>query len=762
LGVIAVLEKMRRREGREIWKMQEHLEEGVERDLGTANRVARHLLVNSGKVHTEGEQMAIRVEKRKCIVYLTGRFHFEKAALKRLREEVDGLLTGLQAELQHYIESEALELSPLASALAVCKDLLDHYFPSLVRSELFCKKGSRMEGYKLLDPCKLLSQQLGTSLRLAPTYQVLSDMHRWLSSVGNDVDVSSFQRMPEECRRICISLGQEEMSYFHSNQLHFVLPLAGELISQAYSIRAQVLHLLRDVNDAEELGALQTYAVVGNTTAVVLHREGRYRDCMQLLRCSLTVREHLRECEVSLPQLYSNLAAVKDSLDDDYGAAKAKQREWELLPDRDSPTPQSVDTVYKVGAHYLNALHFRKAETWALKAVEMAHSMQPVHNMAKFLTINLLAETYFAMQEPGRAADHFKQAIDLCFQVGAANEPFAKVCAQLALCEAELQHFDQAELLFAQASEHDQASSDIYYGLYLLQVEKVNAARSVFWRVLGKQRVLKAMVGLSTAAVYQEKLGEALMWARRMYRFNSGAEPRIIHCYCEALADIEIAGRNYRAALMWLDKAEKVQESLQIPVNGHRKRQRALVLLGLHRTDEAEGILEDNCNISQSKDPNSLETGRDLAALGALYLQCSRLLEAEEHLERAIVVLEKALPQHSALATALTDLGYVHLLQQKYAPAVTFLTKAAAMEEALRPDHSHLAHIYRLLAWMDKEAGNSEAAYEHYVKALRILWTKDFARPKAAETCRNLAELCEIAGKREEAKHYEELASRFL
>lgn len=763
LGVVAVLEKMRKLERREIWKMQEHLEEQIERSIGTANRAARCLLVNSGTMLTEDEQRAIRAEKRKCVLHLAGQFTFEKAALKRLRQEVDDLLAGLQAELQQYIESSALELSPLASALAACEDLLDHYFPSLVRSELFCQKEGRVEGYKHLQPSELLSQMLGTCLRLAPVYRILRDLRHRISSVGNDVDVSPFQLIPAECRRLCVVLESEEPSYFYCNDLGYTVPLGGELMNQAYSIRAQVLRIFRDANDEEELRTLQTYTTTGTSKAVALHREGRYEDARQLVRCRLTVREQLRECDVSLSQLYSNLAAVKNALDDDYGAAKDKQRAWELLPDRDISTLECVDTLYKVGIHYFNALHLRKAEIWAQKAMKMAHSMQPTHNMAKFLTLRLLGEIYISMKEPGKAADYFQKAIDLCFQVGAANEPFAKVCAQLALCEAELQHYDQAELHFAQAIEHDQTSSSIYYGLYLLEVEKINAARSVLCRLLRENgKCLKVFVALASAAVYQENLVEALMWARRAYRLHRGTEVRTVNCYCEALADIEIARRNYRTALMWLDKADKVQESLQMPVNLHSKRQRALALLGLHHTDEAELILLDNYAKNQSKDPTSLESGRDLAVLGALYLQCSRLVEAEEHLERAKAVLEKVLPQHSALSQALMSLGHVHLLQQRYESAVSFLTKAAEMEGNLRPGHSNLAQIYRLLAWIAKERGNCEEAFEHYAKALQILWNKDFARPKAAETCRNIAEMCEIAGKMEEARYYEEVASHFL
>lgn len=762
-GAIKVLVKIEKQEIAATWKIMNFFNASFVANIGKANLLARHLLANRSGRLTEGEIAAIKAIKNKTVVYSAAENAFQKAVLRRLREEVKSVIGKLRAELLQHIDSESLELSPLASALVVCKDMLKHYLPCLIDSELLLKMPNVLQEVKHIDFLMLLREPLSLCLRLIPFSNSLTAMRDRFSNQGNDIDMSAFQHMPGECRRTCAALEQEAPMWFYSSEERCIVNLAQELASQAYSIRARVLLMTTGTNDVEDLGELQSYAFAKNAGAVVAHSNQKFRECLQMVRDSLAVREHLRECEVSLEQVYSNLAAVSDTINDDHRAAVAKKRCWELFPGRDLPVAETVDMVHKIGSHYLKAGEFTEAEAWLNKAVSMSKSMQPENPRALFITLNSQADAYNLLEQQEKAANCFRSALELCFRVGAAPKPLAQLFVRLALCEQKLQHFEDAEVMISQGIESHEKAIALPRAIYLKRLEKINEAKSILLRLIRrKPKLLTSTLVLCDISVYQESFPEAYYWAL-MFQRRCPIEKHCRLAYA-AIADIELARRNYEEALLWFDREALAVKALPrgFPVEGERIRKRGIALVGLNRYEEAEVVLKQALAKDTAILPESHEAGKDLAALGMMYVQCARLSEAEDYLGQAVLILEKGLPQQSALAMALTDLAKIFMKKEDFEGAEERLRKAVAIDEALRPGHSHLGETYHLLADVLRRLERLDEAVEIYLKAVAILAVKKFAQVETGEICQALAELCAIQGRGEEASYYAELTKSYL
>ena len=762
-GTVKVLAKLEQQELAATWKLMNFFNASFVESIGKANLLARHLLANCSGRLTEGDLAAIKAIKKKSVVYSAAENAFQKAVLRRLREEVKSAIGKLRAELLQHIESESLELSPLASAMVVCKDMLKHYLPRLIDSELLLKMPNVQQKIKHIDFMVLLRESLSLCLRLLPFSDSLQAMRDRFSNQGNDVDMSVFQHIPGECRRMCAALEQEAPMWFYSSEEHCLVNLAEELASHAYRIRARVLLMARSTNDVEDLGELQSYAFAKNAGAVVAHSNQKFRECLQMVRDSLAVREHLRECEVSLEQVYSNLAAVSDTINDDHRAAVAKKRSWELSPGRDLPLAETVDMVHKIGSHYLKASEFTEAEGWLSKAVAMSKSMQPENPRALFITLNSHAEAYILLEQQEKAANCLRSALELCFRVGAAPKPLAQLFTKLALSEQKLQHFEDAEVMISQGIESHEKTIALPRAIYLKRLEKINEAKSILLRLIRKKpKLLSSALVLCDIAVFQESFPEASYWAL-MFQRRCPIEKHIRLAYA-AIGDIELARRNYTDALLWFDREAQAVKALPrgFPVEGDRIRKRGMALVGLSRYEEAEVALRQALAKDTAILPESHETGKDLAALGMMYIQCARLSEAEDYLGQAVLILEKGLPLQSALAMALTALARIFMKKEDFEGAEERLRKAIAIDEALRPGHSHLGETYHLLADALRRLDRLDEAIEVYLKAVAILAVKKFAQVEIGEICQALAESCAVQGREEEASYYAELTKSYL
>jgi len=759
LRAIKVLSKIEHREIAETRKLQNFFEQPFVAKLGKANLLTRHFLTNSSSLFTTSDLAAIKSTKNKSVRDSAIQNSFEQAVVRRLQEEVRGLIGSLRTELQLHIENHSVELSPLASALVVSQDLLERYLPCLVDGESILKSPNVLQTIKEIDTEKLLSESLSFCLRQNPSYFSLISMKDRFSSQGNDVDLSVFQRMPAECRRIYASLETEPRVWFYSTENHCLVNLADELASQGYCLHAQVLLMSSSSNDTEDLGELQSYAFTRNAGAVVAHNEGNYRACLQLTRNSLAVREHLRECEVSLEQVYENLVAVSDTIGDHHRAALAVKRLWALFPGRDLPVAQTVDLVHKISAHYFQSFHLTEAETWATKAVSLAKSMQPENPRALFITLNTLASIYDHLDQTSKSADCLRTALELCYRVGAAPKPFADICAKLAVLELQLQNFDVAETLIQQAVENNEKSCAYVRGLYCQRLEKVQEARTILFKLTRKKpKLFGCLLRMIEIAVYQESLPEAVYWAKRFQRSCDNVQQMWL--ICAGMADIELARRNYGEVLIWLDREVETrkQHSPDFPLSTEKIRKRGLALAGLSRFEEAETLVKEALAKDTAFFQESHKTGKDLGLLGMIYVKCARFSEAEDCLWQSVLILEKGLPQQSALSTVYTNLGRISIHKEDFIGTEERLRKAIDIDEALRPGHSHLGETYNLLGETLKRLDRLDDAIEAYMKAVAILSTKSFTQVETGEVCQVLAELCAVQGRAEEAQYYAEAA----
>lgn len=762
-SAIKVLDKIEHREIAEIRKFQSHFEESLIEKLCKANLLARHFLTNSSGFFTASDLASIRTAKINSVRNSAAQNAFEQAVVKRLQGDVGSLIGNLKTELRLHIGNDSVELSPLASALVVGRDLLERYLPCLIDGESILKAPNVLQKIKEIDAEKLLSESFSLILRVNPCYYPLSAMKDRFSNQGNDVDLSAFQHMPSDCRRICAALETEPKLWFYSVEHHCLVNLPDELASQGYSLRAQVLLMTSSTNDTEDLGELQSYAFTRNAGAVVAHGVGDYRTCLQLVRSSLAVREHLRECEVSLEQVYENVAAVSNTIGDNYRAALAVKRTWELFPGRDLPVVQTVDMTHKIGAHYLKSFHFAEAETWGNKAVSLAKSMQPENPRALFIALGSLATVYDLHNQPIKAADCLRTALELCYRVGAAPKPFSDVCARLALQELQLHNFDVAETLIQQAVESHEKSCAYLRGVYYQKLEKMKEARNILLELTRKKpNRLNSLLRMNEIAVYEESFPEALYWARKFQRCCD-IEQQSWFVYAE-MADIELARRNYGQALVWLHREmeTKRRDTPEFPIYTEKTRKHGLVLAGLGRFEEAETLLKEALAEDTAFSPESHETGKDLGLLGLIYAKSARFSEAEDCLGQAILILKKGLPQQSALSMAFTNLGRIMIQREDFIGAEERLKQAISIDEELRPGHSHLGETYSLLGKTLQRLDRLDEAIEAYVKAVAILSVKCFAQGETGEVCQALAELCAVQGRAEEAQYYAEVANSFL
>lgn len=210
-----------------------------------------------------------------------------------------------------------------------------------------------------------------------------------------------------------------------------------------------------------------------------------------------------------------------------------------------------------------------------------------------------------------------------------------------------------------------------------------------------------------------------------------------------ATGDFEEATRNYEMALEFSDLADDDEQRVQAYINRGE--------LALRRGDDEDAIIEFERAGEIDRSNEEIRNAILYHNLGTLYARQGRLDDAIVEIERARLVNEEE-DNWVELASNYYMLASIASRHQQYTEARSHAETALDYDK--RAENSvGIAADLLALGRISANLGDSEEAYQYYLRSLRVYLTLNLADP-AIELLRNLQDVANATGRSEEAAEF--------
>ena len=677
-----------------------------------ANNLARRLSSD-----VSAERVDLIQTKSSEIRCLYQQVRFSRALCAYIEQELHTQIELLKDEIRQYALSDSVELSPLASALAASRSFLREFVPCLVDSreginpelqdgvwtEVSC------EYLKKVEVKQEVTKALSFSLMAGPIFAELMAMKKALRSAGNDYQMDSIQSFPVTSKDLCSQIEKLHGTSFLRRKTKEKVSVESFLLGEASHIRIKASALsARNPNDLLDLSDLQTFAIQQNHVGVLAYNSKRFIEAAQLFKIARRVRKRLPECEVDLNVFSTNLSSTYDQLLD-FSKATALYRKFiSTVRDIDVPSPASIQLASVFCTLLTKANELQEAEIWGRKLLALTKGTVPVINNAVFAALRTLANV-MEHRKDFRSTLELRQAgLTLCFQVGAAREPYGEICVELAETKLQLQHFSEAQELLNQAEVALEGKKvKLTQGMLMLALSRLPEARSCLLAAARSASHYVALILLSEIARREEHFAEAWQW---LVRANKPELSKLLHLQVQvwtACALISLDTHDLETAEKWLDLALQTYKTKlkELPVSGILLRAIGRLNMEQAKYTEAEEVLKAVLETEKESLGSHMSVGLTHQYLGELFRCKDKFAESEKSLLEALRIQEAVLPHHPEVADSYFSLGQLRYQQQDFEGARDAVCKAINLNEVQRPSHSSLAKSYLLLACIQQQLG---------------------------------------------------------
>jgi len=236
----------------------------------------------------------------------------------------------------------------------------------------------------------------------------------------------------------------------------------------------------------------------------------------------------------------------------------------------------------------------------------------------------------------------------------------------------------------------------------------------------------EAMTALARAELDQLQYLDAeglLIAAETIVSARLGPDSLKLIPILSGLARIAVARGNPVDADRRIERAVSLTAKYPAAVSAEQLRVLGAALGAKHKFDQGEQTLEQALAEDRAAGGDSLETARDLSALGNLYLRADRFSDALAPLEQAAAIDQVRLaPTHPRIGDDFNDIGIADEGLKRTAAARLMLAAAVRLfESGGAQANSRLAFAELELARVDREAGNTAAADRLFRDAQHIL-----------------------------------------
>jgi tetratricopeptide (TPR) repeat protein len=375
--------------------------------------------------------------------------------------------------------------------------------------------------------------------------------------------------------------------------------------------------------------------------------------------------------------------------------------------------------------------------------------------------LEAIGRSYRQMGQPGRAVQHFEEALRLRRSAAADEASVGSIVTELAITLREEGRINEADRYFREAQEIskrlERERSEAYARLLLdlARLEKSRShtkqAREYATAALDLMRVLKGPNSLEVAEVLTD-LSNVMVWsddldgaervareALKIYAAVPDQHPdRVFAEY--SLADIMLYKGRIEEAAQLYERALVAQRRLYGPINGIVADTLAAlgqVRLAQNRTDEAERLISEALEAHRVSESTAyLKIGYLQTLLATVWLRASKPSDAEHLLHGTLRLFAKNLPpDHQYVASSEHYLGEALLAQKKLSEARDVLM--AAVERWKRNDAPawRSARSANALGEVLRQLGLREAAEHYLVESYRVI----VSEPAADQESKRLA-----------------------
>jgi tetratricopeptide repeat protein len=248
-------------------------------------------------------------------------------------------------------------------------------------------------------------------------------------------------------------------------------------------------------------------------------------------------------------------------------------------------------------------------------------------------------------------------------------------------------------------------------------------------------RAAEAMTALARAELDQLHYLDAeglLIAAETIVSARFGADSSKLIPVLSGLARIAVARGSLADADLRAERAVSLTAKYPAAVSAESLRVLGAALGAEHKFDQGERTLERALAEDRAAGGDSLETARDLSALGNLYLRADRFSDALAPLEQAAAIDQARLaPTHPWIGDDFNDIGIADEgLKRTEAARLLLAAAVRLLESGGAQANSRLAFAELELARVDREAGSTAAADELFHDAQHILNAAEDAERK--------------------------------
>jgi hypothetical protein len=248
-------------------------------------------------------------------------------------------------------------------------------------------------------------------------------------------------------------------------------------------------------------------------------------------------------------------------------------------------------------------------------------------------------------------------------------------------------------------------------------------------------RAAEAMTALAQAQLDQLHYLDAeglLIAAETIVSAKFGADSSKLIPVLSGLARIALARGNPADADRQAERAVSLTTKYPAAASAESLRVLGAALGAEHKFDQGERTIQRALAEDRAAGGDSLETARDLSALGNLYLRADRFSDALAPLEQAAAIDQARLaPTHPRIGDDFNDIGIADEGLKRTGAARLMLAAAVRLlESGGAQANSRLAFAELELARVDREAGNTAAADDLFHDAQHILNAAEDAERK--------------------------------